>query len=90
MTHPDVFGPELAKPGEWITNARCRHGDVDVFFSDRAEHIAEAKAICARCPVRIPCRGWALLNREEYGVFGGLDAEERLEILGPKRRRRSA
>ncbi len=39
--------------------------------------IAAAKALCAVCPVQIDCLEWALRHREEHGVWGGTDEDER-------------
>jgi WhiB family redox-sensing transcriptional regulator len=39
---------------------------------------ADAKAICAQCPVIDPCREHALQVQEPYGVWGGMTVDERL------------
>lgn len=44
------------------------------------------KAICDACPVRAECRDWALATREPYGIWGGLDEEERRRIRVRDRR----
>lgn len=69
---------------DWHGDASCGTDDFDVFFgpwrerpSARAVREAAAKAICAACPARTPCLEWALRNRIEYGVFGGLSEAER-------------
>lgn len=52
---------------------RCSSGDNHhLFFSQKASELAEAQAICARCPVRVPCLNMALEEGFEYGVWGGL------------------
>jgi hypothetical protein len=48
----------------------------DYFFSDDVAEIAEAKEICAVCPVRKYCLKSALNNKEVWGVWGGRDQEE--------------
>ena len=40
-------------------------------------HIAAAKAVCAGCEVQEACLAFALTTNQDYGVWGGLDAEER-------------
>ena len=39
-----------------------------------------AKAVCARCDVRIECADYSIRSREPYGVWGGLTEEERERI----------
>jgi WhiB family redox-sensing transcriptional regulator len=54
--------------------AACADGTgalVDLFFSESIPDIIQAKAICARCPVRLPCLEGALARREPWGVWGG-------------------
>jgi WhiB family redox-sensing transcriptional regulator len=47
--------------------------------------IRQAKAICARCPVRLHCLAFALSTNQEDGTWGGLTPSER-----SLRRRRAA
>ncbi|NNE74687.1 MAG: WhiB family transcriptional regulator [Acidimicrobiales bacterium] len=58
---------------DWETHAACRveGTPTDVFFSEDLGEIAQAKAICAGCPVLAPCLEGALLRREPFGVWGG-------------------
>ena len=44
----------------------------DMFFSDRPDEMAQAQAVCFRCPVRINCLEAALDKNEEWGVWGGV------------------
>lgn len=72
---------------DWRRDAACREVDTSVFFPDTEEEAATAtaKAICAACPVREPCLSFALANRQEQGVWGGLTETERRRM----RRRRA-
>lgn len=45
-----------------------------------------ARNICAQCPVHVICRDYALQNKEEHGVWGGLTEFERRK-LGRRYRR---
>jgi hypothetical protein len=40
----------------------------------------QAKAICASCPVAMPCRTHALARRELHGIWGGLSERDRAAI----------
>jgi WhiB family redox-sensing transcriptional regulator len=46
-----------------------------------------AQRECAECSVRTECLEYALVNRIEHGVWGGVSERERRRIL--QRRRRS-
>jgi WhiB family redox-sensing transcriptional regulator len=71
-------------PEEWRADAACRDLDTAVFFPDTEEEVAAAKAVCASCPVREACLAFALVTRQDDGVWGGLDENERRRL----RRRR--
>ncbi|MFC0081673.1 WhiB family transcriptional regulator [Aciditerrimonas ferrireducens] len=77
--------------GAWRDQAACAGAGPAVFFpvgqgSLGQRQAAHAKAICATCPVAEPCRLFALITGQEYGVWGGLDETE-LRALRAKRRR---
>jgi WhiB family redox-sensing transcriptional regulator len=44
------------------------------------EQIADAKAICRGCPVRLICLQYALANHHDDGVWGGYDEGERRDL----------
>lgn len=76
----------------WRERAACLGADPYLFFAEgRHAHVddAEAKAFCATCPVRNECLADALENREDYGIFGGLTADERKPLLPPYERPRA-
>lgn len=74
-------------PDEWRLDAACRDLDTAVFFPDTDEAVAVAKAVCATCPVREACLQFALVTRQDDGVWGGLDENERRRL---RRRRQEA
>lgn len=39
-----------------------------------------ARRICAACPIAEGCLEWALVHREEYGIWGGTTERERRRI----------
>lgn len=66
----------------WRRSAACRDIDPAVFFpvgftGHAVQELAEAKAVCRRCPVRLACLQFALTSNQECGVWGGYDEEER-------------
>lgn len=72
----------------WQQEAKCVGVDTEKFFlpyavrgSDKQRLNAEAKAVCAGCPVVEQCLTHALSVPEEYGVWGGLTPEERKLII---------
>lgn len=76
-------------PDDWRTDAACRDLDTAIFFpdTDAEAATAPAKAVCATCPVRDACLEFALVTRQDDGVWGGLDETERRRL---RRRRQEA
>jgi WhiB family redox-sensing transcriptional regulator len=75
----------------WRTDAACGDADPAIFFpvgstGAALETVAEAKAICEVCPVAQECLIFAVTTNQEYGVWGGLDEEERREVRRSWRR----
>ena len=67
---------------DWRQLAACRHADPELFFPVSAagpslDQITQAKAICARCPVRRQCLAFALDTMQDHGVWGGMSEQER-------------
>ncbi|MEY9845767.1 hypothetical protein ABH940_002845 [Streptacidiphilus sp. BW17] len=62
-----------------LAGAVCREVAPDVFFPepDDTEGEAEAKRLCAVCPIRPLCLAGAIERDERYGIFGGLNTAER-------------
>jgi WhiB family transcriptional regulator, redox-sensing transcriptional regulator len=69
--------------------AACANGTGnlnDLFFSENAEEIAEAKTICSTCILQSDCLQAALQRREPWGVWGG-ELLSNGHILAVKRKR---
>ena len=67
---------------DWRYSAACRDVDPELFYPAGTDgpallRIAEAKTVCAQCPVRAECLAWAMAHGEDYGVWGGLSEDER-------------
>ena len=69
----------VASPGWWFAGL-CAQTDPEVFFPEKGGSVREAKAVCARCPVRAQCLAHALAHGERFGVWGGLSEPERRRL----------
>ena len=73
--------------GSWQVRAACR-GRTSVLFFPPARELAEqrlrreaaAKRICSHCPVGRDCLEYALRMREAFGIWGGLNEDERRDV----------
>jgi WhiB family redox-sensing transcriptional regulator len=72
--------PHSYPDSSWRAEAACRGVDPTVFFPDDDADAGPAKAVCARCPVRDECFGWAIVTRQKDGVWGGATEHERDRI----------
>jgi WhiB family redox-sensing transcriptional regulator len=75
----------------WRDRAACRWSDAALFFpagstGTAMDQVQAAKAVCTVCPVIDSCLLFALESRQEAGVWGGKDEQERRRILGRARR----
>jgi WhiB family transcriptional regulator, redox-sensing transcriptional regulator len=73
---------------DWRSRGNCRDVDPMVFYGPdrersaaRRRRVAVAKAICQTCPVRRACLRQSLRYPEPHGIWGGLTADERGDIL---------
>lgn len=71
-----MSGPKIVTEQTWMTQAACR-GMTGLFFPEKGQPTAEAKRVCAACPVRQECLQHAFDNVERYGVWGGKGERER-------------
>lgn len=79
-----VDGTVLSGDRSWRERAVCGTEDPELFFpvgdcGPALVQVAEAKAVCVRCPVVAECLSFALVALPE-GVAGGLTAQERSEL----------
>lgn len=82
----------LAYHQRWRLNAACSGRSLRTFFpgKGRQDVAARAKAICADCPVRLPCAEWAIPIEDLDGIYGGLTARQRRAIRSRRRRAQAA
>ena len=78
----------LPEADRWVADAAC--GDPfgpSMFPHEKDKDGVElAKAVCSGCPVRQQCLDEAIGNGEQYGIWGGLTAEERTSLRRKKAR----
>jgi WhiB family redox-sensing transcriptional regulator len=77
---------------DWRQGALCREEDPELFFpigttGPAAIQVADAKAVCRRCPSVDPCLTWALDTNQDAGVWGATSEDERRLL---KRRQRTS
>lgn len=63
----------------WMDRAACSDSDAD-FFPKVGQNARPAKAVCDECPVKLACLTWAIEQRINDGVFGGLTPHERYRL----------
>jgi WhiB family transcriptional regulator, redox-sensing transcriptional regulator len=69
----------------WQQSGACRDGAARDFYPpmqserkhERLARERRAKSVCASCPVRVECLEYAIAVDERYGIWGGLNQEER-------------
>lgn len=71
--------------GGWRDRALCLGMSPDLWFPETGP-APRARRICAVCPVRAECLAFALATGAEFGIWGGLNVEER-QALGVARTR---
>jgi WhiB family transcriptional regulator, redox-sensing transcriptional regulator len=82
VPHLTVLKTAAASLGRDSERAACRDAGPDLFFGPgsewpkaRAARVAQARAYCFACPIRLACLEVARANRETYGVWGAVDFE---------------
>lgn len=78
---------------DWRHSAACRDEDPELFFpvgnsGPALLQIAEAKAVCRRCPSIADCLAWALESGQDAGVWGAYSEDERRALKRRNSRRR--
>ncbi|MBC9729900.1 WhiB family transcriptional regulator [Streptomyces sp. TRM68367] len=89
MPRPSRYAPDaLARAADWSADAACKGWDTELFYAPVTDpDTRQAKAICRGCPVLAECLADAMARAEPYGVWGGVDEDERGALI---RRRRAA
>lgn len=77
---------------DWRDLASCLGLDTDLFFPDQGMPgiSDQAKAVCGECLVSKECMHFALTHDQEFGVWGGTSAFDRIKIKRQRRRSNAA
>ena len=78
--NPAFIYETIPAPGPWISRAACANEPTDLFFPEDGAETELAKAICAGCPVRAECIGYAVAIPSLDGIWGGLTRQERSRL----------
>ncbi|WP_317446818.1 WhiB family transcriptional regulator [Streptomyces collinus] len=65
---------------DWSEQGLCRTADPDDLFVEGAAQ-NRAKVLCGGCEVRTECLAYALDQRIEHGIWGGMTERERRALL---------
>lgn len=84
--------PDTRRTPDWRDNAACLEEKPELFFPKGYEGpwqsvIADAKAVCRRCPSKDACLEFALDENIGDGIFGGLTEKERAGLRRQAARR---
>ena len=85
------WGLGTRAPMEWLRSAACVGEDPELFFpvgttGPALRDVADAKRVCARCPVSADCLDFALGSGQTTGVWGGTGEDERADLLRTARK----
>jgi len=77
------------RDGSWQDAAACRGPNQAIFFpparlerrTEKRRREQRAKEICHSCPVLEMCLDHAIEIGEQHGIWGGLTARERKELM---------
>lgn len=73
-----VTQPYTNAPPAWMARGRCVGIDPGLMYpADNTESPAAQQICRGGCPVRRDCLVYAIVNNEEYGVWGGYSERER-------------
>ncbi len=68
---------------EWMEDKNCSGVNPNIFYPSAEKDtvlIEHAKKICRECIVINDCLEYAMVNRQEYGIWGGKTENERHKL----------
>lgn len=78
---------------EWMAEAACRGMPARLFFAPRSRRVPdyrEGRKVCEGCDVRLACARFAIDERIEDGLWGGLDEQQRSRVWKKRQRANAA
>ena len=76
----------LRESQPWRARAACAGMPADFWFPPRGATTKEAREVCSTCPVKVPCREYALSRPEYLGTWAGLSERARRQIRHDQQR----
>jgi hypothetical protein len=67
---------DILGPADWRIEAACQGAPLDWFYPEQGQSTADARALCADCPVRADCQAYADVC-EKHGIWAGVSALRR-------------
>ena len=68
----------IAQP--WADQALCAQVDPERWYPNKGGVSTIAKRVCAACPVQPQCLDWAMVTKQEWGIWGGMSTLERTNL----------
>lgn len=66
----------------WQLDAACAQvGTPEMWQSEEPGDTKAAQAVCDVCPVKAACAEWAIVNKEESGIWGGMTPAARKRAI---------
>lgn len=65
---------------DWMDDGLCKETDPEMFFPPSGLSAADARKVCAECPVATRCLEYALTHNETFGVWGGVSERDRRKL----------
>ena len=70
----------------WYKQAQCAELNANYMYPKDRHEEQQAKNICHNCPVIEQCLAQSIRDREIYGIWGGMNPQERQRLYDTKNR----
>lgn len=79
--YPDYDTELYENRKAWSQISNCKDADPGLFYiGEFVEQVKIAAEHCYTCPARAQCLEWAIVYDEQYGVWGGMAEQERVNF----------